>query len=117
MTGPTMVTLNASGGSVPAREVSCSKMKRRVIDQPGPPYSFGHSGAIHPFMRIILRDEGTHLIAKRGVLPGKAQLHHRAPATTSRRRAGFHARRSRRRVAVDRVASKPLRQQPDASGD
>ena len=50
MTGPTMVTLNASGGSVPAREVSCSKMKRCVIDQPGPPYSFGHSGAIQPFL-------------------------------------------------------------------
>ena len=50
MTGPTMVTLNASGGSVPARDVSCSKMKRCVTDQPGPPYSFGHSGAIHPFL-------------------------------------------------------------------
>jgi hypothetical protein len=50
MTGPTMVTLNANGGSVPARVVSCSKMKRRVIDQPGPPYSLGQSGAIQPFL-------------------------------------------------------------------
>ena len=48
-----MVTLNASGGSVPARDVSCSKTKRRVIDQPGPPYCFGHSGAIHPFLNRI----------------------------------------------------------------
>jgi len=45
-----MVTLKANGGSVPARDVSCSKMKRWVIDQPGPPYSLGHSGAIQPFL-------------------------------------------------------------------
>src|SRR5436309_1749508 len=50
MTGPTMVTLKASGGSVPARDVSCSKMNRRVTDQPGPPYSLGQSGAIQPFL-------------------------------------------------------------------
>ncbi len=49
MTGPTMVTLKASGGKVPAREVSCSQIKRWVIDQPVPPYCFGQSGAIQPF--------------------------------------------------------------------
>jgi hypothetical protein len=44
-----MVTLKANGGNVPARDVSCSQMKRCVIDQPVPPYSFGHRGAIQPF--------------------------------------------------------------------
>jgi hypothetical protein len=27
------------------------------------------------FLRIVLRDEGAHLVAKRGVLSGKAELH------------------------------------------
>jgi len=97
-----MVTLNASGGSVPARDVSCSKMKRRVIDQPGPPYVLRPQrcdpslpeqdsvpeqhlllaqiglgiGDTH-FLRIVLRDEGAHLVAKRGILAGKAKLHRR----------------------------------------
>ena len=44
-----MVTLNANGGSAPARVVSCSQMKRRVIDQPGAAIFLGQSGAIQPF--------------------------------------------------------------------
>jgi hypothetical protein len=86
-----MVTLKASGGSVPAREVSRSNRKRWVIDQPGPPYCFGHSGAIEDpmpqqhlllgevglrvwnahFRRVIFRDKSTHLVAKPGIFAGK----------------------------------------------
>ena len=74
MTGPTMVTLNASGGSVPARDVSCSKMKRWVIDQPGPPYCFGHSGAIQPFLMQDAMPEQHLLLGQVGLGIGNAHF-------------------------------------------
>ena len=69
------------------------------------------------FLRIVLRDEGAHLVAKRGVLAGKAQFHRDAPATTSRRTGGFPARTSRRCAAAGRAASRIPRPTTAASGD
>ena len=69
------------------------------------------------FLRIVLRDEGAHLVAKRRILAGKAQFHRDAPATTSRRTGVFPARTSRRSSAAGRAASRIPRPTTAASGD
>src|SRR5258705_13376909 len=69
------------------------------------------------FPRIVLRDEGAHLVAKRRILFGKAQFHRDAPATTSRRKGVFPVQTSRRSSAADRVASRIPQPTTAASGD
>ena len=72
MTGPTMVTLNASGGSVPARDVSCSKMNRCVTDQPAPPCSGGQAGAAQPRRRVSDLAAVLGLVGLLALSPGEA---------------------------------------------
>ena len=69
------------------------------------------------FLRIVFRDEGTHLVAKRGILAGKAEFHRDAPATTSRRTGVFPVRTSRRSSAADKAASRIPRPTTAASAD
>ena len=67
------------------------------------------------FRGILLRDEGTHFIAKGRVLFGKRKVHGPSPLTTSRRRGGFPARTSRRSSAAGTAASRIPPRKPAAS--